>query len=196
MNENNENIGEQLKKLIAELWERARINAFAHREAMNKSRKRESIWYIITISSSLLSILFMNLSYINNLNNSDNLPFVFLILSVIFAFVSLFATIFSNHMRYGITSEQHKFILNSYMHIAQRTRLAKKPNISTEKLLGFYDDLERDFADIKARGIEPQDKQFEKAEKIHEKRKQEKAPLSFATDADNQSETETNHNSQ
>ncbi|MDR0681146.1 MAG: hypothetical protein LBG15_04750 [Dysgonamonadaceae bacterium] len=159
----------KLQELIGKVWMRARINAFAHREAMNNSRFRESLWYVITISTSLLSMLFMTLSYINN--NQSTVSLFFLLLSIIFAFCSLFATIFSNHMRYSITFEEHKFTQNSYMLLAQRTRVAKNPTISKEKLNELYNDLERDFSDIKARGIEPQDKHFKIANKIFQERK-------------------------
>ena len=163
-----EEVHKRLYELITKLWLRARINAFAHREVMNESRKKESGWYITTILSSLVSMLGITLTYITK----DSLSLFFTIISIIFAFVSLFATILSNHKRYGIISEQHEFILNSYMHIAQRTRLAKDPTISTEDLKALYEDLEKDFADIKSRGIEPQDKHFIKAHEIEREREE------------------------
>lgn len=157
-----------------DLKERARTNAFAHREAMNNSRRKESLWYVITIATSLLSILFITLSYINKA--MEEVSFICLILSIILAFVSLFATIFSNHMRYGIISEQHKFLQHSHISIAQRARSVKNLELNEEELTSLYVELQRAFEDIKVRGIEPQDKHFRKAHKIDKGRKEDISP--------------------
>jgi hypothetical protein len=205
MSEQANNDQEKLINLIEELWSRARINAFAHREATNKYSRKDSIWFLLTILFSLISILSIILSYITQngeikstifeigfIKNLKSLDYA--LISIFATFVSLTTTIYSNHKRYSSISEQHKFIQNSYIHIAQRTRAAKNPTIRMEKLNALYDDLERDFADIKARGIEPQDEHFEKAHKIEKKRKKGKAPLSFDTKDYNQPEKETNTN--
>lgn len=98
--------------------------------------------------------------------------------------------------RYSFISEQHRFIQNSYIHIAQRTRAAKDPTITQQQLSILYEDLERDFADLKSRGIEPQDKHFIEAHKIIEKRKKDgtsSKALSFdITETDSNPETDKN----
>ena len=182
MSEQVEKTSEQLKKLIEELWNRARINAFAHREATNEYRRKDSIWFLATILFSLCSIFAIILSYItrNSIESPDSGKFYTLFSSLDYAlfsifatFISLITTIYSNHRRYSFISEQHRFIQNSYIHIAQKTRIAKSPTIDNTKLTELYNDLERDFADMKSRGIEPQDKHFNNAHKIVRDRKKD-----------------------
>jgi len=195
MNEEEEK--EALKKLIAELWSRARINAFAHRMATNENSWWDFGLFFATVLFSLIGIFSIIISYITR---NDLIMFKFLdsysaldyaFISIAATFFSLMATIFSNHKRYGAIAEQHRFIQNSYIHIAQRTRPAKNPTISKEELTELHNDLERDFAMTKARGIEPQDKHFKKAEKIEKNRRKNRAPLSFIEEND-EPETEIN----
>lgn len=181
---------------IGQIWKRARINALAHRAAMNHYVKYDTISYLSSIITSLLSIFSIILSYILQIslktadsNTSDlekTISNIFIkingksnilsfssltaldwtLLSIIFAFISLLITIISNYLRFSIKSEEHKQTQNSYIYIAQRTRESKKPTITKQELESLYEDLERDFAILKVRGIEPQDKHFNIANKL------------------------------
>lgn len=167
----------KLQYEIGKLWKRARINAFAHRNANEEYRKKDSSFYKWTIITSLASILFIILSYIAQIepfgfyvyNLEVFSSLIFSLLSIITAFFSLLFTIFSNHNRYGVKCEEHKQTQNSYIYIAQRTRESKKPNITKLELEALYDDLERDFAILKVRGIEPRNEHFEVANALFKK---------------------------
>lgn len=178
-----------LKKEIEKIWKRARINSFAHRSANELYYKKESNYYVISISTSLASILFIILS---NIQDFKCISTYLSLISIIFGFWSLYITIISNHHRYGIRSEEHKHTQNSYLYIAQRTRLSKKPYISKEELLNLYEDLERDFSLIKVRGNEPTDEQFEEAHKLFKKRDQD--PTSLEAQSFNSKNKENTNN--
>jgi ABC-type multidrug transport system fused ATPase/permease subunit len=171
------------KDRFDDLKERARSNAFAHREAMNENSLKDKIFFVIAISFSLISIFAIILSYINQntLSEPDAEKFYTLLssldyalISIVATFISLITTIYSNHRRYGIIAEQHKFLQHSHIHIAQRSRAAKNLNLEPDDLSSLYTELQRGFEDIKVRGIEPQHEHFKKANKIEEYRKNSK----------------------
>ena len=172
------------EELIPKFWKRARVNALAHRIVMNRTHLFDSLCYLGTIITSLLSIFCIILAYIAiDINSSNPPPAIMKILqavfqisaldytlcSIIFAFISLTITIFNNHMQYGIVSEQHKFTHNSYVHLALMAREAKHPDIDENKLIALYDLLEKTFVTVKVRGIEPQDKHFDEAHILFKK---------------------------
>jgi hypothetical protein len=64
---------------------------------------------------------------------------------------------------------EHKFYVGSYQYIAQRAREAKWPDKPYEEIVGLLKDLERDFQLMKARGTEPTDDIFEKANAVFDK---------------------------
>jgi hypothetical protein len=180
-------ITHDLHKSIAELWLRARINAFAHEVAAYDYNRKDSLWFFATILFSLISIFFIIISYITQNKLDDNISKIFhallvfptldyALFSIVATFFSLIITIYSNHERFSYLSERHRAIQNNYIYIAQRTRIAKDPTIKEGELIALYKGLERDFADQKSRGIEPRDKYFDKAHKIYEKIK--KNPIS------------------
>lgn len=163
-----------LQNEIEKIWKRARINSFAHRNANEEYYRKDSKLYRYTILTSLFSIFFIILSNIKDFEKYEILNFISLqtllsLISIFFGFWSLIYTIFSNHFRYGILSEEHKNTQNSYLYIAQRTRLSKKTFITDIELLNIYEDLERDFSLVKVRGNEPTDEQFDKANILFEK---------------------------
>lgn len=176
------------KKIIAQLWQRARINAFAHKIALEEAEKNESRNYKFVIIFSLLSILFIILSsYANQISKSFILSFCIFnhiktldynLLSILCAFISLAYTIISNHKRFGIVAEEHRFLQNSYQHIAQRAREAYFPTKNIGDLEALIDDLERDFSLLKARGREPSDSDFEKGLELFKKIKKDKTSAS------------------
>ena len=170
MERNNSEHG-NIKEVIEQLWYRARINSLAHKESMYYFGRRDTVWYIISISTSLLSILFIICGYIYK---ADNV--LYTILSILFAFFSFFSTVFSNHKRYGFITEEHKYLMNSYLYISQRSREAKLNTKTKEELEILLDDLQRDFSLLKVRGLEPSDEHFDKAHKIVNKVK--KDPIS------------------
>jgi hypothetical protein len=168
------------------IWLRARINAFAHETASNDYSRKDSFWFLMAILFSLIGIFFIILSYItqNSPNKSDDYEIFgallslssleYALISIVATFVSLIVTIYSNHKRFSYLSERHRAIQNDYLYIAQRTRAAKDPTIKEEDLIALYKSLEKDFADQKSRGIEPQDKYFDKAHKRFKKIKRDK----------------------
>ncbi|MDR0541920.1 MAG: hypothetical protein LBH19_06870 [Dysgonamonadaceae bacterium] len=149
---------------------------------------------MLTILCSLLGILSIILSYIVIQGNcpNDKVGFFLLfsglsilssldytIFSILFTFLSLWFTIYNNHKRYSIMCEQHRFLHDSYIQVAQKTREVKNPFIEEDKLIKLYTSLEKEFVDIKVRGVEPHSKHFDKAHKIQEKRENEGSPISF-----------------
>ena len=136
--------------------------------------EKDSNYYKHSIISSLGSILFIILGYISQDCTFLNISFT--ILSIFSAFYSLFYTIFGNHKRYGFITEEHKYLMNSYQYISQRSREAKLNTKTKEELEILLDDLQRDFSLLKVRGLEPSDEHFDKAHKIVNKVK--KDPIS------------------
>jgi len=202
--ESQNNTEQKIRESIQKYWKDARINALAHREAMNEARRRDSWFYFFVIITSLSSILFLTLSYItkdsseypskilscitkdssgfpskilSNITKDSSvfsskllksIPFESLdyaLISIFLAFASLTLTILSNHWRFSSKSEQHEFLHGSYICIAQRTRAAKNPT-KKDKLSTLLDDIERDFTELKSRGIEPQHKHFVEANQL------------------------------
>ena len=175
--------------VIEEVWHRARINAFAHKEAMqdySKGETRNFQWIIIT---SLLSILFIIIMYVKTtmdghpskstdgtipVNETDYWVIIWTLLSIITSIGSLYFAIMGSHHRYGIRAEEHKYLMNSYQHIAQRAREVKWPDMPSDEIIALLKDLERDFALLKARGSEPLDIHYVNAHNVFNKVKSDK----------------------
>lgn len=166
------------REVIEQLWRRARINAFAHKVALEDYEKQDTVFYKKTIVTSLGSILSIIIVYILStisdfniygFNTVPTLKVIFTLASVSLTVASLYYGIMNNHGRYGIKAEEHKFLLHSYQHIAQRAREVKWPDKPSNEVIELLKDLERDFALLKARGNEPRDKHFDTAHELVKK---------------------------
>lgn len=164
-------IHNNIKDIIEQLWYRAKLNSLAHKVSMYYFEEKDSNYYRLSILSSLASILCIILGYI--FNKCPFLNISFTILSVFSAFYSLFYTIFGNHKRYGFITEEHKYLMNSYLYIAQRSREAKLSTKSNDELEILLDDLQRDFSLLKVRGLEPSNEHFKEAHKIYVEMKED-----------------------
>lgn len=174
------------RDVIEQIWYRARINAFAHKEAMLEYSREETNFFRKTILTSLGSILSIIVVYIISTSKSESINLYYFeinnsYLIVFFTFISIILTVWSlylgimsNHNRFGIRAEEHKYLLNSYQHIAQRAREVKWPDKPDDEIVELLKDLERDFALLKARGSEPLDKHYDMAHNVFRKVKKDK----------------------
>ena len=181
---NSTNKAEGAREVIEQLWYRARMNAFAHKEAMLDYSAKETVLFRKTIQASLGSILAIIIVYIFTTLKTEKpdsisicsftIPTSFFIISftfssIVLTILSLFWGVISNHNRFGIRAEEHKYLLNSYQHIAQRAREVKWPHKPENEIIELLKDLERDFALLKARGSEPLDKHYDTAKEVFNK---------------------------
>ncbi|MBF0208226.1 MAG: hypothetical protein HQK53_15215 [Oligoflexia bacterium] len=150
-----------IKKVIEQLRLEASIHSLAHKESMYYFSKMDTNSYKHSIVSSLSSILFMLLGY--NCSSSAILMLAFTVLSIVSGLYSLYCAIMANHKRYGFLSEEHRHLMNSYLHISIKSREAELSTKSDEEILSLVNDLLRDFRLLKVRGLEPDDEYFIKA---------------------------------
>jgi len=165
-------------EIIEEIWRRARINAFAHREAFESFTTRALVIRGFQIAFTLLSILLLILFYLASSADGEMLKLVGIdrkvitvgltILSILFTFIALFLDIGGAELEWKLQAAEHRFLLGSYQHIAQRARECKWPDRPYDDLVELLRDLERDFQLLKARGMEPSDRFFVKANKLFE----------------------------
>ena len=72
----------------------------------------------------------------------------------------------ANYLKLDVLAARHEHLLNSYQFLAQRAREVKWPDLPPERVLALLEDLEREFAVLKATGTEPKDKHFVSAHEI------------------------------
>lgn len=188
----------KIKELIEEIWNRARINAFAHKVASEEFWEKYFRYRMLQVSLGMGSILFTILVYFAasnrglyneqaSYNNYDgfsslfiyvvsNYIFTYNTLSIIVTLLSILCTcaafvidVLLNESRLSSSAEEHRFYMNSYQYIAQRARECFWPGRPLSDGVELLKDLERDFQLMKARGPEPSDAHFLKAAKLFEK---------------------------
>jgi len=171
---------ENARKFIAQTWERARINAFAHRIAHERAIKKARRLDAIRIAATLLSLFSIIGVYIltstdaglvalmNDMHRKEAALFA-TIASIAFTFISLHFDFANTVGEYRVAAQEHKYFLGSFQYIAQRAREAKWPDRPYDQLVELLHDLEKDFQLLKARGTEPTDEIFEEANRMFAK---------------------------
>lgn len=154
---------ENLRGVISDVWKRARINAYAHRAAADRFEKWGVVFFSAQILAALLSVIFVIQV---NLSESQDCRNLFTILSAVAAIAAIFFCVTSAYCKFDLRSQEHNFLLGSFQHIAQRAREAKWPDKPYDEMLELLRDMERDFQILKARGIEPRDKDFQHSHKV------------------------------
>jgi|GEM_PF-2857969 len=170
---------ESVQKKIAQIWKRARSNAFAHRCAADEYRGLAVKHFKWQVRAGILGILFVLAAYISttltpvdiSVDSSSNWiqefgPLCFTILSVISAALGLYIGIIQNYNGYEKLAMEHNHNHHSYLYIAQRAREVEWPDIDLDKAIAVLEDLERDFQVLKVRGQEPSDSHFNKGNDI------------------------------
>jgi hypothetical protein len=187
---NPESGGKKQSKSAADIcdkiWRRARINAFAHKLAAADHTKWGAVFFVAELLCVLLSIIAIVGVYLLSSPDSHIAEIFFTstedgekwrkgaalwltIVSIMLTFTGLFLGILANYFKWDVKAAEHKFLLGSYQYIAQRAREANWPDKPVEETVELLQDLERDFSLLKARGPEPSDSVFERANKLFEK---------------------------
>jgi len=108
------------RDVIKQIWFRARINAFAHKQAMLEYSRKQTYLFRNTVLTSLGSILSIVFVYIISTSTFETINIVvvqfrpatlivfFTFLAIILTILSLYLGIMNNHGRYGIRAEEHK----------------------------------------------------------------------------------------
>lgn len=176
------------RAVIEQIWYRARINAFAHRSAAEQYTQRAKLYFQGEIVATLFSILCVIVVYslatdipvhpptanvngtsaavVANTSPFDGWKMTFTLLSISLTLVALYLSVMASHQKLDVCAEAHRHLLNSYQYIAQRAREAKWPDLPEADVVALLKDLERDFQLLKARGVEPDDRHFDKAHLI------------------------------
>lgn len=166
---------------VRQIWDRARSNAFAHRYAAENYRGRATALFVLQTVFGILGILLVLGVYI--VSSSEKVSFVdnevdTIILTfsaVVASILSLFSSILQNYLGYEKLEQLHDHNQHSYLHIAQRAREVRFPDIAKGRSTEILQDLERDFQVLKARGKEPSDRHFTAGDLLLEKIENSKA---------------------
>jgi hypothetical protein len=167
----------QIRAIVGNIWERARINAFAHKLAAEQAKQKSTILFVSAFVCSLLSVTFVILVYMissaPSIFGADQsnalLPFLFTLLSIIFTILALGASVLSSHFKYDVAAAEHIYFLGSFQFIAQKARAVKWPDMPYENCERLLIGLEESFQLLKSRGVEPSDKLYNRAHEILEK---------------------------
>lgn len=157
---------------VAQIWDRARSNAFAHRVAAESYRFWATLYFVLQVVFGIFGVLLVLGVYI--VSASEKLHYfgegldeiILTFASVVFSISSLFFSIIQNYMGFEKLEQLHDHNQHSFLFIAQRAREVRFPEIGKARSLEILQDLERDFQALKARGKEPSDKHFTKGDKI------------------------------
>lgn len=191
-----------LRETITELWKRARINAFAHKFTSENFARKNRVAFILGLVSAVLSIFFVILVYLMNNPtdgggakkliellgfNQEITPLVCTLSSIVMSLISIVITVIASTEKFDSYCAEHRFFCNSYQYIAQRAREVNWPDKPVSEVIELLKDLERDFQLLKARGPEPNNSNFEKANALFKKIREDKsfnAPQSFRPSKD------------
>lgn len=157
---------------VAQIWDRARSNAFAHRYAAESYRRRAATFFVLQVVFGISGVLFVLGVYI--VSSSEMLVYfdreldviILTFLSVVFSITSLFFSIIQNYLGYEKLEQLHDHNQHSFLSIAQRAREVRFPEIGKGRSLEILQDLERDFQILKARGKEPSNKHFQRGDEL------------------------------
>lgn len=164
-----DNSTEKLRRLVYQIHIRARNNAFAHRQAANETEKQGDLWTNINIGSTCCAGILSTLALISNQQKWDHVDIGFTILSVIASGIALFTQSILLAKKFDAKVQEHKNFQGSFNYISQRAREVERL-LDLDRIHSLIDDLERDFAILKARAPEPEDKHFDQAAEIQSKR--------------------------
>ncbi len=167
----------EIQKRVANIWKRARINAFAHKVALERyaaaARKYNNISFISGLLAMLftMGLLILSSKDVSELFNQHSYVLIALkvfitILSIISAGFSLHYGQYSNAEHFETQASEHKWLLGAYQFIAQRARSVRWPDMEIEEMIYILRTLEEQFQMLKARGSEPSDEDFEEAHQI------------------------------
>jgi hypothetical protein len=171
---NSQKDSDSARAVIEQIWYRARINAYAHREAFQEASQKSHLFFSVEIISALVSILAVILVYVVSGDPTyfiyhKVLSIIFTLLSVLATLVSLYMSVMANYLKLDVKAANHEQLVNRYQYIAQRAREIKWPDLPPEDVIGLLKDLERDFQLLKATGNEPHDRHFDNAHAIARK---------------------------
>jgi len=161
------------RSVITQIWHRARINAFAHREAADEAERKATVYFRSELITAIVGIMCIILVYVlTTQEKSQNTTVAILILTIGSISCTLFAlylTVMANYMKFDMRYERHAQLQSMYQYLAQRAREVKWPDRPDKDVIDLLKDLERDFALLKLKGLEPQDRHFDRAIEIFKK---------------------------
>jgi len=165
---------QNIVKIVENIWRRSRHNAFAHKCAAERSERCSTMLFVLEIFFSLSSICFIVLTYmllatdntIFETVNPKQISFYSTLASVICALGGMFFSVLNNYMKNDVKNAEHRSALGLYQLIAQKARVVRWPDMPYEEMVRVLKGLEESFQLLKARGREPNDKDFDKALKI------------------------------
>jgi hypothetical protein len=177
---------------IHQIWDRARSNAFAHRCAAERYRKRARTQFLWSLISGMLGILAVLLAFVatsykfkfcggslsmiaDEMECGTLISLILSIASVALSSLGLLLGIVQNYEQNEVNAETHNNNQHSFLYICQRAREPRWPGLSNSKTIEILNDLERDFQILKARGQEPQDIDFKAGDKLLEEIKHSSA---------------------
>lgn len=177
--ENKHGDGESARAVIEQIWYRARINAYAHREAYEEFSKDAKGYFSFELVAALISMMAVILVYVISADTAYFIYYKFLtifftLLSVLATLFSLYKSVMANYLKLDVKAANHEQLVNRYQYIAQRAREIKWPDLPSADVIALLKDLERDFQLLKATGNEPEDRHFEGAHKIVRKIRDDK----------------------
>jgi hypothetical protein len=159
-----------IRDQVKQIWERARSNAFAHREAAEEYAQEAAELFVRQLYSGMLSVFSIILLYITLPTDSGGVevPVIWTkVLSGILTLTSVGLSIYSlmegikqNYRGYEKLQVLHDHNQHSYLSIAQRAREVRFFGIDEDRAMSILEDLERDFQLLKVRGIEPANRHF------------------------------------
>ena len=154
------------KQFVFNIHIRARNNAFAHREAADEAKSKNDRWTLANLVATTVALLLTALALVATSEMWTGFSVVFSVLSILAAFLSLFTQSILLYKRFDVKETSHHFLQGSFQHISQRAREIERPSFNVNSVDALIDDLERDFALLKARAVEPDDKHFRAAAEL------------------------------
>ncbi|MBK8209259.1 MAG: hypothetical protein IPK78_04155 [Rhodospirillales bacterium] len=91
---------------------------------------------------------------------------LFTVASIVATLIAVYLSVMNNYYKFDVHAEEHKFLLGSYQHIAQKARVVDWPDMGDDDLVYTLRSLEESFQLLKARGTEPDDIDFKEAHRI------------------------------
>ena len=158
-----------VQRRVEQVWRRARVNAFAHREAANQHQRRAAEYFTRQVGCGIAALVLLISAYMANAADCGYVYTALAILAVVSSAVGLGMSILQNYYGYEREHVAHSHNQHSYLYIAQRAREVAWPDINYGKAKGIMEDLERDFQVLKARGPEPENENFDAANRLFER---------------------------
>jgi hypothetical protein len=168
---------EAVRNFVGNIQLRARNNAFAHKVAAENARKWGSLVTYLNLTTTSSALFFTSLSLATTKISAEielwkaNISFSDFsnIIGIASAFIALLTQCILLYKRYDTTEVMHIYFQDSFQYISQKSRKVFRPGVTDDDIFSLVDELENQFALLKARAIEPSDKDFEKAAAIQNK---------------------------